>query len=80
MGVIKEYQNLDSLTVERLVGNLQTFEANHCSTKKTMDITLMSSKSAKDDSKSDCESDDAKFEAFFFLKSSESCGKTRKTL
>lgn len=28
---IKEYQNLNSLAVEKLVGNLKTFEANHCS-------------------------------------------------
>ena len=75
---IEEYQNLDSLTAEKLVGNFQTFEANHCSTKKAKDIALMSSKFAVDDSESDCESDDVEFKAFF-VKSSESCGKNKKT-
>lgn len=65
--VIEECQNLNTLTIEKLVGNLQTFDANHCSTKEAKDIALMSSKSVEDDSKvlSDCESDDAEFEAFF---------------
>lgn len=48
---VEEYQDLDTLiTVEKLVGNLLTFTANHCSTKKAKAIALVSSKSAEDDS------------------------------
>lgn len=43
---IGEHTNLDALSIEELVGNLQTFEANHCSTKKLKGIALMSSKFA----------------------------------
>ena len=67
---IEEYQNMDSLAVEDLVGNLQTFETSHCSTKKGKDIALMSSKSVEDDSdvELDSKSDDLEFEAFFVKK------------
>ena len=64
---IKEHTNFNQLTVDELVGNIQTFEANHCSNKKSKCIALMSYKSAKDCSNdgSDGASDDADFECVF---------------
>lgn len=67
---IEEHQDLNSLTVEEFVGNLQTFESNHCQTKKGKDIAFMSSNSIDDTKNSDSSSDldDAKFDAYFVRK------------
>ena len=66
MVTIEEYQDLNSLPVEERVGNLQTYEANHCQIKKGKDIALMFSNSV--DSDSSCDSEDARFEAYFSKK------------
>ncbi|XXG89606.1 hypothetical protein AAC387_Pa12g1568 [Persea americana] len=60
--------DLSSLTVEELIGNLQTFESNHCQAIKGKDIALVSSKSIDDNEDSDSSSDDAQFEAYFARK------------
>lgn len=67
---IEAHTNLDTLSIKELVGNLQTFEANHCSTKKLKGIALISFKSAKgcSDDDTDCKSDNAEFEAVFVKK------------
>lgn len=67
---IEEHTNLDTLSIDELVGNLQTFEADHCSTKKLKGITLMSLKSVEgcSDDDTDCNSDDVEFEAIFVKK------------
>ena len=67
---VEEYQNPDSLTIEKLVGDLQTLETNHCSTKMGNNIALMSSKFVESGSnvESDCESANAEFEEFFVKK------------
>ena len=67
---IEECQDLNSLTVEELVGNLQSYEANHCQIKKGKDIALMSSNSVEcnENSDSSCDSEDARFEAYFSKK------------
>lgn len=57
-------------TCKELVGNLQTFEVNHFSIKKSKGIALITSKPAKEDSdaKSNRDSDDVGFEALFVRK------------
>ena len=67
---IEEYQDLNFLSIEELVGNLQTYDANHCQDKKSKDIALVFFKSTEDNSngESDCDSNDAKFEELFVKK------------
>ena len=67
---IEEHQDLSSLTVEELIGNLQTFELSYCQAKKGKDIALVSSNSVDDTENSDSSSDldDARFEAYFARK------------
>ena len=67
---IEEHIKLNTLRVQELVENLQTFEANHCSTKKSKGIALISSKSAREcsDVKSYCNSKDAEFKVVFAKK------------
>ncbi|RWR91205.1 LRR.XII-like protein [Cinnamomum micranthum f. kanehirae] len=79
--VIKDYQDLNSLTVEELVGNLQTYAANHCQTKRGKDIALVSSNSMDDNENSDSSYDyeDAKFEAYF-AKNFKKMWKNRKSI
>ena len=55
--------------MEELVGNLQTYKANHCQSKNGKEIELKSSKSVENDSELDCNSDDAEFEKYFVKKS-----------
>lgn len=64
---IEEYTNLNELPVEQLVGNLQTFEVNHCSDKKSKGIALMSSKENHDD-ESENDFDNVELEALFVKK------------
>ena len=59
---IEEYQDLNSLSVEDLVGNLQTYEANHCQIKNGKEIALKSSKFVNSDFELECDSDDVEFE------------------
>lgn len=54
---------MNELTVEELVGNLQTFDVDHCSNKKFKCIALMSCKFGEDGSNDD--SDDVKLNALF---------------
>ena len=70
VATIEEHQDLNFLTVEELVGNLQTFESNHCQIKKGKDIALLSSNSVDETENSDSSSDidDAKFEAYLARK------------
>lgn len=63
---IEEHTNLNELFVEELVGNLRTFEANHCSNKKFKGIALMSSKN--DDDGPNDGSDDNELEVVFVNK------------
>lgn len=79
MIAIDEYMNLNDLPVEQLVGNLQTFEANHYSDKKSKGIALMSSKDNADD-ESDNDSDDAELEALFVKKFKKYLNKNKKNL
>ena len=67
---IEEHQDLNSLTMEELVGNLQTFESNHCQAKKRNDTALVSSNSVNETENSDSSNDldDAKSEAYFARK------------
>ena len=54
--------------MEELVGNLQTYEANHCQSNNGKEIALKSSKSVEDDSKLDCDLDGAEFKKYFVRK------------
>lgn len=65
---IEEHQDLNSLSVEELVGNLQTYEANHCLRKNGKEVALKSSKSVDSSSESECDSKDAEFEKYFIKK------------
>ena len=66
--VIEEHQDLNSLSVEELVGNLQTHEANHCLNNNGKEVALKSLKSVDSSSESECDSEDAGFEKYFIKK------------
>lgn len=63
-------QDLNFFGIEKLVGNLHTYEANRCQDKKSKDIAFLSSKYMEDNSngESDCDSDVAEFEELFVKK------------
>ena len=65
---IEEHQDLNPLSVEELVGNLQTYEANHCLNKNGNEVAPKSSKSVDSSSESECDSEDAGFEKYFIKK------------
>lgn len=67
---IEENKDLNSLLVEELVRNLQTFEAVHCQVKKGKDIALISSSSMDDHDtcNPDSDTDDEHFEAYLARK------------
>ena len=65
---IEEYQDLNLLSVEELVGNLQTYEANHCLGKNGKEVALKSLQFVDSSSESECDSEDAGFEKYFIKK------------
>lgn len=67
---IEENKGLDTLRVDELIGNLQTFEANYASTTKSKEIALVSTKyvGIDFDDKSKGNSDDDDFKAIFVKK------------
>lgn len=79
--VIEENKDLNTLRVDELVGNLQTFEENHAPTTKSKWIALMSTKSVGTDfsDKSGSNFDDEDFEAIFVKKFKKSSNKKKNS-